>query len=60
MVLPQSQFAKRIALTEKIIIQDSRYKDEDDLGKGGDAESVRPNAGDSLACGVITLYNKGE
>ena len=32
------------------------HADRDDLGQGGDAESKKTgNAGDRLACGVITL-----
>ena len=32
------------------------HADRDDLGKGGDAESLKTgNAGDRLACGIIAL-----
>jgi len=54
--------AKRVDLTgdrsivgRAIVI----HSDEDDLGKGGDEESLKTgNAGERVACGVITLKDK--
>jgi len=51
--------AKRVDLTgERSVVGRSIviHKDQDDLGKGGDAESLKTgNAGDRLACGIIVL-----
>jgi len=51
--------AKRVDLTgERSVVGRAIvvHEDKDDLGKGGDAESLKTgNAGDRLACGVITL-----
>lgn len=56
--------AKRVDLTgDRSVVGRSIviHSDADDLGKGGDAESLKTgNAGDRLACGVITLKAKGE
>ena len=54
--------AKRVDLIgERSVIGRSIviHSDEDDLGKGGDAESLKTgNAGERLACGVIVLTDK--
>ena len=54
-----SLVAKRVDLTgERSVVGRAVvvHSDEDDLGQGGDAESLKTgNAGDRLACGVITL-----
>jgi Cu-Zn family superoxide dismutase len=51
--------AKRVDLTgERSVVGRAVviHSDEDDLGQGGDEESLKTgNAGDRLACGVITL-----
>jgi len=51
--------AKRIDLTgERSVVGRAVvvHSDQDDLGQGGDEESLKTgNAGDRLACGVITL-----
>ena len=51
--------AKRVDLTgDRSVVGRSIviHSNADDLGKGGDAESLKTgNAGDRLACGVITL-----
>jgi len=51
--------AKRVDLTgERSVIGRAVvvHSDQDDLGQGGDSESLKTgNAGDRLACGVITL-----
>jgi len=56
--------AKRVDLTgDRSVVGRSIviHSNADDLGKGGDAESLKTgNAGDRLACGVITLKAKGE
>ena len=56
--------AKRVDLTgDRSVVGRSIviHSNADDLGKGGDAESLKTgNAGDRLACGVIILKAKGE
>ena len=47
-----SLFGEQSVVGRAIVV----HQDEDDLGKGGDAESLKTgNAGERLACGVISL-----
>ena len=56
--------AKRVDLTgDRSVVGRALvvHADEDDLGKGGDEESLKTgNAGDRLGCGVIRLKNMDE
>jgi len=66
----QQGIAEFSIVAERIDLQGERsivgralvvHADVDDLGKGGDAESLKTgNAGDRLACGVIALADTGK
>jgi len=61
----ESGVAKINIVSNRIVLMGDRsivgrgvvvHADKDDLGQGGDEESLKTgNAGDRLACGVITL-----